>query len=51
LKFHKFCWAFSLIFVGNNSSLTDEDGGVELQQLHTTGMEAAKIQLEVIEFL
>ena len=40
----------SLIFEGNNLSLTDEGGGVELRQLDTTGVEAAKIQLEVTEF-
>jgi len=39
------CWAFSLIFVGNNS-LTDEGVRVELRQLDTTGVEAAKIELE-----
>jgi len=42
--------AFSLIFVGNNSSPTDESVWAELRQLDTTGVDAAKNQLEVIEF-
>jgi len=44
------CWASSLIFVGNEPSFTDEGGGAELRQLDTTGVDAAKIQLELIEF-
>jgi len=44
------CWASSLIFVGNDQPFTDEGGGAELQKLDTTGVDAAKIQLEVIEF-
>jgi len=44
------CWASSLIFVGNKPSFTDEGGGAELRQLDTTGVDAAKIQLELIEF-
>jgi len=43
------CWAFSLIFVDNDSSCTD-GGGAELRQLETTDVDAAKIQLELIEF-
>jgi len=46
----KICWVFSLISVGNNSSFTDEGGGAEIQQLDTTGVDTAKIQLEVTEF-
>jgi len=45
--------ASSLIFVGNDLSFTtftDEDGGAELRQLDTTGVDAAKIKLELIEF-
>ena len=44
------CWASSLIFVGNDPSFTDEGGGAELRQLDITGVDAAKIQLELIEF-
>ena len=47
------CWASSLIFVGNDPSLTaftDESGGAGLRQLDTTGVDAAKTQLELIEF-
>ena len=44
------CWASSLVFVGNEPSFTDEGGGAELRQLDTTGVDAAKIQLELIEF-
>jgi len=43
------CWASSLIFVGN-PSFTDEGGGAKLRQFDTTGVDAAKIQLELIEF-
>jgi len=39
-------WASSLIFVGNGPSFTDESGRAELWQLDTTGMDAAKTQLE-----
>jgi len=48
----KLCWAPSLIFVGNDpsfSTFTDEGGGAELRQLGTTGVNAAKTQLELIE--
>jgi len=47
------CWVSSLIFVGNDPSFTafaDESGGAELRQLDTTGVDAAKTQLELIEF-
>jgi len=47
------CWASSLIFVGNDPSFTafnDEGCGAELWQLDTTGVDAAKIELELIEF-
>jgi len=47
------CWASSLIFVGNDPSFTaftDKGGGAELRPLDTTGVNAAKIQLEFIEF-
>jgi len=47
------CWVSSLIFVGNDPSFTaftDEGGGAELPPLDTTGVDAAKIQLELIEF-
>jgi len=47
------CWASSLIFVGNDPSFTafnDENGGGELRQLDTTGVDAAQIKLELIEF-
>jgi len=44
------CWASSLIFLGNEQLFTDEDGGAELWQLDTTAVDAAKIQLELIEF-
>jgi len=44
------CWASSLVFVGKDPSFTDEDGGAELWQLDTAGVDAAKIQLELIEF-
>jgi len=47
------CWASSLLFVVNDPSFTaftDEGGGVELRQLATTGVDAAKTQLELIEF-
>jgi len=47
------CWASSLIFVGNDPSFaafTDEGGGAVLRQLDTTGVDAAKIKLELIEF-
>jgi len=45
-------WASSFIglFVGNDPSFTDEGGGAELRQLDTTGVDAVKIQLELIEF-
>ena len=46
----KLCWASSLTFVGNDPSFTDEGGGGELRPLDTTGVDAAKIQLELIEF-
>jgi len=49
-KVLKICWAFSLIFVGNILSLTDEIVWAELRQLGTIGVDAAKNQLEVIEF-
>jgi len=42
-----------LIFVVNNPSFTafiDESGGAELRQLDTTGVDAAKTKLELIEF-
>jgi len=32
------------------TAFTDEGGGAELRQLDTTGVDAAKIQLELIEF-
>jgi len=44
------CWASSLIFIGNNPSFTaftDEGGAAELD---TTGVDAAKTQLELVEF-
>ena len=44
------CWATSPKFVGNDTSFTaftDEGVGAELQ---STGVDAAKTQLEVIEF-
>ena len=41
------CWASSLIFVGNDPSFTDGGGRAELD---TTGVDAAKIKLEFIEF-
>jgi len=44
------CWTCSLIFVGNDSSFTDEGGGAELRQLDSTGVDAAKIKVELIEF-
>jgi len=46
------CWASSLIglFVGNDPSFTDVGGGAELRQLDTTGVDAAQIQHELIEF-
>jgi len=44
------CRASSLIFVGRDPPFTDEGGGAELRQLDTTGVDAAKIQLELIEF-
>ena len=44
------CWASSLIFVGNDPSFTDESGEAELRKLNTTGVDAAKTQLELIEF-
>jgi len=44
------CRASSLIFVGNDPSFTDEGGGEDLWQLDTTGMDAAKIQLDLLEF-
>jgi len=47
------CWASSLLFVVNDPSFTaftDESGGAELRQLATTGVDAAKTQLESIEF-
>jgi len=43
------CWASSLIFAGNDPSFTDEGGGAELRQPDTTGVDAAKIKLELIE--
>jgi len=43
-------WASSLIFASNNPSFTNESDGAELQQLDTTGVDAAKTQLELIEF-
>jgi len=49
----KLCWASSLTFVGNDPSFTaftDEGGGGELRPLDTAGVDAAKIQLELIEF-
>jgi len=39
-----------LVFVGNDPLFTDERGGTELRQLDTTGVNAAKTQLELIEF-
>jgi len=53
LQVTELCWASSLIFVGNNllfTAFTVEGGGAELRQLDTTGVDAAKIQLELIEF-
>jgi len=47
------CWPSSLIFEGNDPSFTaftDEGDGVELRKLDTTGVDAAKIKLEFIEF-
>jgi len=47
------CWASSLIFVGNDPSFTaftNEVGGAEFRQLDTTGVDAATIKLELIEF-
>ena len=44
------CWASTLMFVGNDPSFTDESGGAELRQFDTTGVDAAKPQLELIEF-
>jgi len=41
--------AWNVIFAGLKG-LTDECGRVELRKLDTTGVEAAKIQLEVTEF-
>jgi len=38
------------MFVRNDLSFTDESGGAELRQLDTTGVDAAKPQLELIEF-
>ena len=49
-KVLKICWVFSLIFVGNILSLTGEIVWAELRQLDITGVDAAKNQLEVIEF-
>jgi len=46
----KRCWSSSFIFAGNDPSFTDEGGGAELWQLDTTGVDAAKIKLELIEF-
>ena len=43
------CWASSLIFAGTDPSFTDEGGGAELRQPDTTGVDAAKIKLELIE--
>jgi len=40
---------FAYIF-GNDPSFTDEGGGAELQQLDTTSVDAAQIQLALIEF-
>jgi len=48
----EFCWASSLIFLGNDPSFiafTNESGGPELQQLDTTGVDAVKLKLELIE--
>jgi len=36
LQVPELCWVFSLIFVRNNSSFTDEGGGAGLWQLATT---------------
>jgi len=44
------CWASSHIFIGNDPSFTDESDGAEFRQLDTTGVDAAKTQLELIEF-
>jgi len=44
------CWASPFIFVGNDPSFTDECGRAELWQLDTTGVDAPKTQLELIEF-
>jgi len=38
------------LYLGNDPSFTDEGGGAELWQLDTTAIDAAKIQLELIEF-
>ena len=49
----EFCWASSLTFVGNHPSFTaftDEGGRAELRPLDTTGVDAAEIQLKLIEF-
>jgi len=40
----------SIVCPGNDPSFTDESGGTELRQFDTTGVDAAKIQLELIEF-
>ena len=50
LQVPELCWACSLIFVDNDPSFTDEGGGAELQELDTTGVDTAKIQLELTEF-
>jgi len=53
LQVLEFCWASSVIFLGNDPSFiafTDEGGGTELRWLDTTGVYGAKIQLELIEF-
>jgi len=47
------CSTSTLIFVGNDPSFTaftDKGGGAELRQLDTTGVDAATIQLELLEF-
>jgi len=46
------CWVFSLIYVSNNSSFTDEGGGAELRQLDTTGCGRSQNSsgMEVTEF-
>jgi len=52
LQVPELCWGFSLIFISNYSSFTDEGGGAELRQLDTTGCGRSQNSsgTEIIEF-